>query len=394
MPLAPPTTAPACELSELVRGANEFACQLYKLLAQEAGNLFVSPLSISSALAMTAAGARTSTETEMLRVLHLANTGDQVHALFGATMSRLHESAAAGPVELTIANGLWGRLGYAFRPSYLELAQRAYDATLAILDFAGDSDKAAARINKWVEKQTRERIKVIVRPNDVQDTRLVLTNAIYFYGDWLDPFEAHDTEEGTFTIKPRLFGAKTTRVPLMSKTADFAYADLGAFQALEIPYLGGQLAMLIALPKEHAHLEQLEQRLTCRGFSHWVSALRVRTVAITIPKFRMEMQESLDLSDPLKAMGMAEAFTDHADFSGATDHPDGLKISKVLHKAFVEVTEKGTEAAAATAVVVRLGCAAPSKIPQFRADHPFIFAIRDRGTGSILFIGRVTNPSV
>jgi len=344
---------------------NAFALALYSRLRQREGNLFCSPFSISTALAMTYAGARGETAAEMYRTLCLpleqapggaapAPWGqERLHAAFHELVAELNARQAEGNYELTVANALWGQRGYGFSGAFLELLRASYGAGLREVDFAADPEAARRLINAWVEEQTRRRIKDLVPPGVLSPlTRLVLTNAIYFKGKWDSPFKEAASRPGEFTLA---HGGKV-EVPMMHQRHRFRYAETAAFQALEMPYAGGELAMLILLPRSAEGIGELEESLDAEALSRCISRLRSREVDVTLPRFTLSSR--FRLAEVLGAMGMARAFTAEADFSGIAP-TDRLHIQEVVHKAFVDVNEEGTEAAAATGVVVGITSRSP-----------------------------------
>ena len=363
---------------------NAFALALYaKLRAEDQGNLFLSPYSISTALAMTYAGAKGKTAAEMAEVLHFTVPQEQLHPGFAALTAKLHGDIKKEGYQLRIANRLWGQAGYHFLPTFLQVTRDHYGAELAQVDFAQDTEAARHTINAWVEEKTEEKIKDLLAQGVLDSgTTLVLTNAIYFKGDWQRKFEAKATKDAPFLLTPQ----KKVTVPMMRQRGKFAYGVVGNVQVLELPYVGKDLSMFVLLPKEVDGLADLEKSLSEETLNTWTSGLREQTVEVLLPKFKMT--SGFRLEKVLGAMGMPLAFSDKADFSGMTGQR-GLFISAVIHKAFIDVNEEGTEAAAATAVVMR--APAPPN-PIFRADHAFLFLIRDNRTGSILFLGRMMNP--
>ena len=363
---------------------NAFALALYaKLRAEDQGNLFLSPYSISTALAMTYAGAKGKTAAEMAEVLHFTVPQEQLHPGFAALTAKLHGDIKKEGYQLRIANRLWGQAGYHFLPTFLQVTRDHYGAELAQVDFAQDTEAARHTINAWVEEKTEEKIKDLLAQGVLDSgTTLVLTNAIYFKGDWQRKFEAKATKDAPFLLTPQ----KKVTVPMMRQRGKFAYGVVGNVQVLELPYVGKDLSMFVLLPKEVDGLADLEKSLSVETLNTWTSGLREQTVEVLLPKFKMT--SGFRLEKVLGAMGMPLAFSDKADFSGMTGQR-GLFISAVIHKAFIDVNEEGTEAAAATAVVMR--APAPPN-PIFRADHAFLFLIRDNRTGSILFLGRMMNP--
>ncbi|MBE3069917.1 MAG: serpin family protein [Planctomycetes bacterium] len=381
--------APA-DQAALAGSVNAFACDLYGRLAGEPGNLFLSPYSVSSALAMTWAGARGETAAEMAAALELPpgwqTAPDEAHAAFDAFSGRLN--AEGKPYAMAVANSLWGQKGYEFVPEFLGLLARHYGAGLEQVDFAKDTEGARKTINAWVEKKTKDRIKDLIPPGTLQAlTRLVLVNAIYFKGTWESPFKKRATRAADFFAG----AGRTVRAPTMRQTEHVRYAEAPDAQAVELPYKGGDLAMVILLPKEKGGLAALEKGLTAETLATRLEALEMENVAVSLPRFTMTW--SSGLAKVLVPMGMARAFDGQkADFTGINAGKEPFWIAEVIHKAFVEVNEEGTEAAAATAVVA-LGGAAPAKPIEFRADHPFLFLIRDSASGTILFMGRVVDPT-
>ena len=374
----------AGDVSAVVDGNNQFALDLYaKLRGEKADNLFFSPYSISTALAMTYAGATGETEKEMAGVLHFRVPQDRLPSAFAALMAKLRSDKEGNQVR--IANRLWGQQGYQFLPEFLQVTREQYRAELALQDFVTKAEEARKTINAWVEKQTEEKIKDLIPPGVLnQLTRLVLTNAIYFKGKWASQFDKKATQEAPFKLALK----KTVNVPMMHRKEKYKHATMDDAQILELPYVGNELSMFIVLPQTVDGLLELEKRLTPTNLGTWLSALRKKEVNVYLPRFTMTSQ--FQMNEVLKSMGMPSAFTpDAADFSGMDGKRD-LFISAVIHKAFVDVNEEGTEAAAATGVVV--GLTSVQITPEFRADHPFLFLIRDNRTGAILFVGRMVNP--
>ena len=373
----------------VVKGNNRFAVELYAKLRAQDGNLFFSPYSVSAALAMTYAGARGETEAQMAKVLHFPSqrAGDQerFHPAFGAIIKDLNTRDKKGKYELIVANALWGQKGYGFLAEFLELIEAQYGGKLNEVDFITATEDARQTINAWVEKETKDKIKNLIGERVLTPlTRLVLTNAIYFKGNWASRFKKENTKDAEFTL---LSGEKVD-TPMMIQTEQFSYMETEDFQGIELPYVNNELSMIIFLPKRTDGLAEFEKSFTSENLSQWLVKLRKREVIVSVPKFKMTSQ--FDLADVLKQMGMTDAFLGKADFSGMNGKRD-LFFSAVIHKAFVDVNEQGTEAAAATAVVVRTTAIRPTV---FRADHPFLFLIRDNDSGSILFIGRMMNPKI
>jgi len=369
----------------MVTADTGFALDLYARLRDREGNLFFSPFSISTALAMTYAGARGQTEAQMARVLYFGLDQPRLHPAAGGLVRDLNEELKGRGYQLSVANALWGQKGEGFLKSFLEINRADYGAGLREVDFVGATEAARGTINRWVEEQTAGKIRDLLQ-RGVLDTAtvLVLTNAIYFKGDWVLQFDKKETLTNPFM---RLDDSEV-QAPMMRQTAEFRYADTGGLQVLELPYAGDKLSMVILLPREMKGLPKLERSLTVENLAKWMSGLRKQKVHVSIPRFKLTSQFRLD--ETLQAMGMTDAFVmGAADFSGMSRRKN-LFIGAVVHKAFVDVNEEGTEAAAATAVVVIPGLGGP---PAFVANHPFIFLIRDARSNSILFLGRVTDPT-
>lgn len=377
-------TGPA-GLSSVLQGNAAFALDLYRELKAGEGNLFFSPHSISTALAMTYAGARADTEAQMAQVLHFTVGQQEIHPSFAALAARLEAVQEAGAVQLSQANALWPHDEYVFLQEYLELVRAYYGAAIFAVNY-GHTEAARLRINTWVEEQTQNRIVDLIQEGVLTgNTRLVLVNAIYFKGNWAGQFDKDLTELAPFQST----ATRTVQVPMMTQERSFGYTETGLCQILEMPYVGESLSMIVLLPREVGGLAKLEAALTVDNLHGWTQMLRVMEVEVHLPRFKM--RSGFELSATLQAMGMADAFdAARADFAGM-DGRAALYISAALHQAFVDVNEEGTEAAAATAVVMGLR-SMPMPSPVFRADHPFLFLIRERQTGSILFMGRVIEP--
>ncbi len=369
-----------------VHGNNVFAFDLYGKVSASQGNVFMSPFNISDALAMTYMGARGETAEQMAKVLHLVPQGDVAPA-FRELLAQLNDPKRRSQYDLLTANALWGQHDYHFLPAFVDQLRKDFGGDLYAVDFQKNADAARQRINRWVEEQTKDKIKDLLKSGDVNAlTRLVLTNAIYFKSDWLKPFSV----KATVNLDFQLGGGKKQETPMMHQTGDFKLLETDQFQALELPYRGKELSMVVFLPRKTDGLANLERSLTAERMNEWLNKLQSHKVAVALPKFRMTAE--FRLASTLSAMGMSAAFQQgRADLSGI-DGSRELSIGDVIHKAFVEVDEKGTEAAAATAVVVRVASAV-EQVRTFRADHPFFFMLRDNKTGSILFIGRLVQPS-
>ena len=391
----PRETAPEVSASDgatLVEGNSAFAFDLYQELRGAEGNLFYSPYSISLALAMTYGGAHGETEEQMADALRFSLPQNQLHPAFNALALELDsrgegaEGRDGEGFRLNIVNAIWGQLDYEFLAEFLDLLAVNYGAGLRVLDFIGATEESRVTINDWVSDQTEGRIENLIPAGLISPlTRLVLTNAIYFNAAWEYPFEEDMTEDGIFY---RLDGGEVT-VPMMRQTESFGYAEGDGYQAVELPYDGGEeLSMVILLPAS-GRFEAFEEALDAPQVDVIIESLEHRQVSLTMPKF--EFDSSFSLRDTLSAMGMPVAFSMSADFSGMTVDPE-LFIAEVVHKAFVSVDEAGTEAAAATAVVM-VPISMPPEPAEVTIDRPFIFLIRDIETGAILFVGRTLDPS-
>jgi len=384
------------DLTTLVDGNSAFAFDLYQALSEVDSNLFYSPYSISLALAMTYAGARGGTEQQMADTLRFTLPSRQLHPAFNwldIELGKRGEGAEGkdeGGFRLNIVNAIWGQKDYEFLSEFLDILAENYGAGLRPLDFIKAPEESRITINNWVSEQTEGRIEDLI-PQGLIDTwtRLVLTNAIYFNAAWQYPFEESMTKDGPFYL---LDGSKVT-VPMMKQTEHFGYTEGEGYQAVELPYDGRKLSMVILLPRKE-NFEQFEGSLDYQLVDSLIKALEYQRVSLTMPKF--EFESEFRLKETLTAMGMPDAFVwEIADFSGMTGDRD-LFIGDVIHKAFVSVDESGTEAAAATAVLM-LPTAGPPEEPEeaveVTVDRPFIFLIRDIETGAIVFVGRVVNPN-
>ena len=365
---------------------NEFTFDLYKAAAAGAAgeNVFLSPYSVSTALAMTYAGARGVTEAEMARALHFA---PDVHAGMGALIGSIN-SVPDSVATVRTANAIWPAKGEKLLPEFVQLVRRDYRAGLTQLDYAKRPESARKTINNWVEDQTAGKITDIIPGGALgKDTKMVLTNAVYFKAGWQEEFKAENTEERPFRTTPE----ESVNVRMMNRRSkELNYAKLDGAQMIEMPYKDGRFSMLVLLPDEDSSLEALEAGMNAANVAEWSAKMRPAKVEIFMPKFKQE--SSYDLSTTLAALGMASAFdAGTADFSGITGNRD-MAISGVLHKTFVEVSEEGTEAAAATAVIVMRASLAPQERVIFCADRPFVYMIRDNASGALLFIGRYAHP--
>jgi serpin B len=385
--LTSPDVAEA-DLAELVAGNSAFAFDLYQAIREEESNLFYSPYSISLALAMTYAGAHGETEHQMADTLHYALPQERLHPAFNALGLELGRRAEGGEGQeggfrLNIANSIWGQTGYSFLPEFLDILAENYGAGLRVLDFVSASEDSRLSINDWVSDETESKIEDLLPPNSItSQTVLVLTNAIYFNAAWSSPFSEGLTHDGTFHL---LDGSQDT-VPMMGQTEYFGYAEGETYQAVELPYEGQELSMVILLP-EAGSFEEFAGKLDAERVASMLTDIAPQQVHLTMPRFTYE--SGFSLKETLAAMGMPAAFS-AADFSGM-DGTRSLFIDDVIHKAFVSVDEAGTEAAAATAVTVAR--AALTQPKDVKVDRPFVFMIRDIETGAVLFLGHVVHPS-
>ena len=371
-------------VSTVVSANNQFALDLYSQFKEEFKdeNIFFSPYSISVALTMTYEGARGQTAEEMQSVLHIPENASLRRPNFAKIINEINKENKK--YRLHTANALWPRIDFQLLEEYQNTIERYYGGKVTRLDYARDPEGSRQTINSWVEDKTEDKIKDLIPPGILNpDTVLVLTNAIYFKGTWVLQFDPKDTIDEDFTTS----AGQIVKVPMMrltGKDAEFNYAETDEIQILEMPYEGEDLSMLIILPKEN-NLEDIEESLTPEKLSEWKNMLKKQRVDIYIPKFKLETKYSM--KDTLTKMGMPTAFTPAADFSGINGQ-GGIWIDKVIHQAFVEVNEEGTEAAASTAANMITAAQ-----PVFRADHPFIFIIQQKDTGNILFLGRFTDPT-
>jgi serpin B len=375
---------------------NRFAFDLYSHLAKDkeytGSNIFFSPFSLSSALAITYEGARGKTADEIQSVLYFPENDSSRRGGFSDLNAGINNGDSS--YSLRTANALWAEKTYPFLTEYVSTSERFYGAKITNLDFKGHPEDSRITINSWVENNTEDRIKDLIPAGVIGPlTRLVITNAIYFKGDWVEQFDKNQTIDAEFMMAP----GKTVKIPMMQRTdedAEYMYAENNDLQMLSMPYentTGKKLLMVVLLPKAD-NLTTTEASLSVDTLSGLQQSATSRRVMVYFPKFTLKTKYSLP--DTLGAMGMPTAFTDNADFSGM-DGTKNLLISDVIHQTFVDVNEEGTEAAAATAVVMRPAAAHanPEPVPVFRADHPFIFLIQDDETGAILFMGRVINPT-
>jgi serpin B len=384
-------SVPPDDCASLVAGNTQFALDLYRELKGGDGNLFFSPYSISTALAMTYAGAAGDTSDQMASTLHFDLPGDRLHAAFNAYALDLEARARVEtdvtPFELSIANSLWGQQGFEFRPEFLDVLAENYAAGLRLVDYTSDPEAARRAINDWVSDETRKKIKDLIPEGAIDAmTRLVLADAIYFKATWMNTFDPDATTTEPF----HLLTGDSVDVAMMHQEAPYRFVSGDGYQAIELPYQTGDMSMVILLPEEGQYVG-FEDSLDPARVEAILNDLTPGLVSLSLPKFTYE--SSFSLQDALQSLGMTDAFDpDLADFSGMDGKRD-LYIGSVLHKAFVAVDEKGTEAAAATAVIMQVTSAPIGEPIPITIDRPFIYLLRDMRTGSVLFLGRVVDPS-
>jgi serpin B len=383
----------ASDTKSLVDGNTAFALDLYARLSGAPGNVFFSPYSISTCLAMTYAGARGDTETQMGRVLHFSKGDARLHSSFGELQQHLNDAAKQKGIQMDIANALWAQKGHHFLPAFMKIAKNDYQANVNQADFKtsdASADAVRREINRWVAQKTQDKIQDILSPGDVnRDVKLVLANAIYFKGAWASPFEKAATTTQPFHLST----SSQADTLLMHHFDDVRYTGNIDFQAVELPYSGDELSMVILLPSQIDALGQLERQLNPVFLVRLFAQMKKQEVVIILPRFKLE--SGFNLNNTLAKMGMPDAFDwQKADFAGLNG-TNTLSISAVFHKAWCEVTEEATEAVAVTTPVV-VDMSGPEEPPPtrpvFRADHPFIFLIRDTRSGSLLFVGRLADP--
>ena len=374
----------ASQTSNVSAASNQFGFNLYKVTSKVQGNLFFSPFSIETALAMTAAGAQKETLKQMLTTLHLSSN---YHSEFKNLLGQLKGNK---DFQLFVANRIWGQSGTSYFPDFLKLLNENYGADLSQLDFKSQPDPSRVKINQWVQQQTRDKIKDLLKLGTITvHTDLVLTNAIYFKGSWVQAFKKEKTKDDQFQTSP----TQKKSIPFMHLKAGFHYMENSDVQYLQLPYKGNDLVMDILLPKPGVQLSAIEQNLNSQVFKNLTEQASGSEVEVSLPKFKAESE--LDLGDTLSSLGMPLAFDkSKANFQGLRklNAGENLFISKVVHKAFVDVNEEGTEAAAATAVEISAITSIPAPPKIFKADRPFLFFIRHLQSGTILFMGRYSQP--
>ncbi len=366
--------------------SSKFALEMYKnLAAEDSKNIFFSPFSLSIAMGMTYSGANGDTEKQIADVFGFSSNTKDFHKNLGKVQNDLVHRGSKG-VEIAIANQLWVDKQFKFKWFYLRQVNRAYDAPIKRMPFRVEPENCRLDINRWVENKTKDRIVDLLPSGSITDlTALVLTNAIYFKGQWDNKFREENTSEGDFIT----LDGERVRVKMMSMRDKFNVYEGDNLKMLELPYAGKQYSMLVVLPNEDTSIKKFEQSVSYNDIDKYIDLLTERQVKLTFPKFKFE--SDYELKPILSKMGMPIAFSNAADFTRMSRIPE-LKIDEVYHKAFVEVSEEGTEAAAATAVVIVRKSVGMSV--EFNANRPFMFLIRDNASGTIVFMGRVSNPSL
>ena len=376
--------ASAADPAGAATAVNRFGLALQKTLPKPAENLVYSPFSIASALSMTLAGARGQTASQIAAALDLRTGQESVHADMKELVALLGSDLEGD--KLAIANALWPQQGAPILKPFVDTVQQNYRAESRELDFQRNAEPSRQEINRWVSDHTAGKIPELLPQGVITAlTRLVLTNAVYFKGTWATEFDPKRTSDEPFHLN----SGSTVPVAMMHRSGRYIYLENGELQALELPYQGGRLSMVILLPGKQDGLAKLESALTPQTLGTWTQSGISRQVDVTMPKFKVE--SSFSLNDALMRLGVKDAFSNAADFSGINGNRT-LSLSAVVHQAVIEVNEKGTEAAAATGAVIGLTSAMPSQPAVFRADHPFFYVIRDRKTKCVLFAGRVVNP--
>jgi serpin B len=372
--------------SRIAPAMNAFTAAAYKQVAKGDANLILSPFNIGTALSMVLSGARGRTAEEIQSVLH-AHYDPGYDAALASLLADLAQAGNVQGNELLAANAVWTQKGFPILPAFEKTLADTYHAPLRAADFVASPEIARSLINNWTREHTKDKIKDLFPAGSLDSrTRLVLASAIYLYGRWQTPFQTSSTKPAPFYPK----AGATVQANFMYQTARFGYSEIPSAQILEMRYAGTGIAFDVLLPKTRTGLPELEKSLTPEKLTGWVGALPFREVQVSLPKFRVE--SGFSLARTLSAMGMPTAFTDQADFSGISSK-ENLAISQVEHKAFVDVSERGTEAAAATGMAMTTtAMRVPEPPVVFRADHPFLFLIRDTRSGVVLFIGRLMNP--
>ena len=385
--------APAADVKAVGQSANQFAFDFYQKIDAAPGNIIFSPYSIDTALGMLDVGARGGTHTEIAAATHQPQLDPAAfQTAIGQLIRQFQDPKstddALKPYELHVADALWGQKGVVWLPNYLDAMKTDFRAGLQSLDFANEP-VARKTINDWVSSQTADKIKDLIPAGAISDdTRMVLTNAVYFKADWQHKFKSEDTHDGDFHADGK---TDVVQAKLMNLNARFDYMETPAFQAVRMPYVGDDVSMIVLLPKANDGLPAVEKTLDAKLLDRVTGDFKPQQVNVTLPKFKAN--QTLPLNSTLADLGIHKAFTHEADFSGMTGSPD-LYLSSAIHKAFIAVDEDGTEAAAATGMMMNtMAFIVPPPAINFTADHPFILLLTDTKTGVVLFIGRIENPT-
>jgi serpin B len=380
-----PTARSSVTAADIAKGNRDFGVSLYQRLAATPGNVFISPVSIGAAFGPVAAGARADTRTAVGKVLRFPSDDAALHSSLGGMLNALKSDKDGASVS--IANAMWLMKDFTVKSDFIATAKQHYGAEVDTLDFT-NSPASAGRINAWVSRETKKRIPKLFEDNAFdENTRVVVTNAVHFLGDWEEPFSARATSPHPFYLSD----GKTKQAPLMFGTQSQRYVEAGPVEMVELPYKGDRLSMVVILPKARDGLPVVESMLAPKQLDDWLDKLdaaETQSLNVILPKVQME--GSYNLVEPLKRLGMGIAFDRYrSDFTGIAGGPR-LFISDVVHKTFLRIDEKGTEAAAATGVTISAESSGPELT--FRADHPFLALIRDKQTGAVLFLGRIVDP--
>jgi serpin B len=372
-------------MEKIVQANTAFAIDLFRKLAEKNGNVVFSPFNIFNCLIASHEGAGGNNQEEIARVLHLSSKNSPLHQSFKDLHRYFREIQSRKSVILRMTNAFWIQTGFKFKKDFIKLCRDYYKSDIFSVEYEKNPEKCRLKINKWVAKQTKNNIRNILLLGTIDEfTRWIITNAIYFNGNWLNQFAAYDTKDDVFWQSSK----KKLKVKMMFQKNDFGYKETADLHVLEMPYVGKDLSMIILLPQRLDGLPKLEEELSSDILREWTSDLRSGEVKVFIPRF--DVKAKYNLNGALNSLGMKEAFTDKADFSGMTDEMIHW-ISEIMHETFVRVHEEGTEAAAATAALYSLGVSS-REVSEFRADHPFLFIIRENITETILFMGRVWEP--
>ena len=370
------------------KSANQFAFDLFELTGKDKKNIIFSPFSISSALSMTYCGAKKQTKKAMSKVLYLPKKNEVLYNAYAEHNRSINSSFISDNVTLNIANSLWGEKSYPFDKEYIKLLSSEFKAPFNKVSFINNTEESRKEINNWVEKKTEKKIKNLIPVKVLsENTRLVLTNAIYFYGGWAKAFNKKATKKADFHVNE----TETAQVNFLNTASKLLYFENELFKSVEIPYKGKAASLILFIPKNINGIDNLLKTIDYNTYTEWNSEMKEAMVKLSVPKFKIE--SDFELSDVLSKMGMQTAFTNKANFSGMSKKDD-LKIDKVIHKATIGIDEEGTEAAAATAVIMvrKTSIQNNLNLVEFTADRPFVFILKENANNTILFMGKVVNP--